>query len=449
MSIYIISISVGFGLGMILLVSLQIKRVGSAMRGLIAAILGIIIGLGCELVLSQGGNLDHIMSLFTLFSQGYIKLLQLLVIPILFLSMIKIIIMLKNSEHGTRIAKITKISMLILFVNTAVSALIGVGTFPLMSRVMMFMWNGGGAYTDILHNADFIYQNKVMLIKSSFDTALDSVSPNLFTVLVSGRAFQIVLLAIIIGLAVVIASRKQSEVISPFIAFIEAAHEVVKELVRLLISVAPYGIFALFIKTLALYGWQSLLSFLGIFVMTCIVGFIILFIWQVLVAFVLGKRNPLYYIVHSLEPLGVAVSTRSSSSTVPVAQKVLQEKFHLHEDTSITIPNLAASAGMNACTGLWPAIVICSTLSALGQSITLLTALCIIAVITISSIAMSRTPGTATMTASVGLGLLGVPFLLLPLAQSTDYFIDMGRTALNVNGGMSTAVVTDRVVAEE
>ena len=122
----------------------------------------------------------------------------------------------------------------------------------------------------------------------------------------------------------------------------------------------------------------------------------------------------------------------------------LGNRLKLSESVSNFTPSIGATIGMNACAGIYPAMLDVMTLTIMGEPITWQIILLVGAINMIASLGVSGIPGTAFIAAGVTFATLGLPFNIIALVQGVDPIIDMGRTATNVNGVMTTAVITDR-----
>ncbi|EKD70582.1 MAG: hypothetical protein ACD_46C00485G0007, partial [uncultured bacterium] len=109
------------------------------------------------------------------------------------------------------------------------------------------------------------------------------------------------------------------------------------------------------------------------------------------------------------------------------------------------VPSIGATIGMNACAGIFPAMLVVMTLTILHQPLTMNLVIMIMFINAVASLGISGIPGTAYIAATVTLTSLNLPYAIVALVQGVDPIIDMGRTAINVNGVMTTALVVDQI----
>ena len=154
--------------------------------------------------------------------------------------------------------------------------------------------------------------------------------------------------------------------------------------------------------------------------------------------------NPIHYYKNVYQALLVAFTTRSSFGTLPVTEETLKNKLHLPQITASFVPSMGATIGMNACAGVFPAMLVITVLHILHQPLTPGIFFMVMAVNAMASLGVSGIPGTAFVAAAVTLTTLGLPYSVVGLVQGIDPIIDMGRTATNVNGAMTTAMVISK-----
>ena len=418
--------------GLFVLCMLQRKGLRFSLQVGFAAILGLSFGLVLQWLNHEA--LKSVLPLFTLVTRAYTGALRLLVVPILLLGVILVIVNIYQSHAQKKVYAVTGLATVILFINTALASVIGIGS------AIWFSVGNNLRGVDLLEAIDPKYE-----YTGVWNALIGYIPTNIFEVLSSSNALQVTIVAVLFGLAAAFTWKQAPKLANPFIELVESSFEIVKCLASIIIKFTPYGVFALLTRSFALHGWNILIS-LGNFVLANTVGFILLFLLQLGVASILGRVSPVAYVQKVFYALSVAFSTRSSFSTIPVTMQTLREKFALHKETSRAIPSIGASIGMNACAGLWPAIVAVATMQAMDMPLTLGTAALIAGANIVASIGISGIPGTATVAASASFALLGLPFTLVPLVQSVDFFIDMGRTALNVNGTITAAVSAESLI---
>jgi L-cystine uptake protein TcyP (sodium:dicarboxylate symporter family) len=105
--------------------------------------------------------------------------------------------------------------------------------------------------------------------------------------------------------------------------------------------------------------------------------------------------------------------------------------------------------GMNACAGIYPAVLVVMILNIMHIPLTTSMIMSVMLVNTLASLGISGIPGTAFIAATVSLTSLNLPYAVIALVQGVDPIIDMGRTAVNVNGAMTAALITERITRKK
>jgi hypothetical protein len=229
-----------------------------------------------------------------------------------------------------------------------------------------------------------------------------------------------------------------------FRQLIASLFAIVKKLASLVLGLTPYGVVALMASLVLEQGSTLLLGMLN-FIVAMYVAMMVVLVMHSLILMING-HNPWQYFKKAYTPLFVAFTTRSSFGTLPVTEKTLSEKFQTQEMTATFVPSIGSTIGMNACAGVFPAMLVVMTLAILHQPLTLSLIVMVMCINMIASLGISGIPGTAYIAATVTLTSLNLPYAVVALVQGVDPIVDMGRTATNVNGVMTTALVVDRVV---
>ena len=210
----------------------------------------------------------------------------------------------------------------------------------------------------------------------------------------------------------------------------------------MIIALTPYGVFALILSMTLSFGASTLWGMIN-FITAMYIAMMFVVVMHTVLLVIFGY-NPVTYYKNVWRALLVAFTTRSSFGTLPVTMDALEKRMKLSPSVSNFVPSIGATIGMNACAGVYPAMLVIMTLAMLGQPITFQMILLIAGINMIASLGVSGIPGTAFVAAGVTFSTLGLPFGIIALVQSVDPIIDMGRTATNINGVMTTASIVDK-----
>jgi Na+/H+-dicarboxylate symporter len=137
----------------------------------------------------------------------------------------------------------------------------------------------------------------------------------------------------------------------------------------------------------------------------------------------------------------VTFTTQSSYGTLPVTIKSLTNRVKISEKIASFVAPIGSTVGMNACGGLYPAIVAIFVAGIFNIEMSMGDYALLVATTTFASIGIAGVPGTASIAATVVLPTLGLPIEGIAMLLGIDVVIDMARTATNVTGAAVTALL--------
>ncbi len=416
----------------LLLLWLHRKGYSFNLRTIASLILGIAFGLGLQVITGSHHNqvIKAATPVMVLFGSGYIALLKMLVIPLVLTSITYSIINLGNLS-GKLLKQLSIISVGLLLLLTALASGIGLGIGGLF-HIGQGMSLPAGQFHPPHH-----YQGLVA-------TLLGMLPSNPVAAMSQENTIAIVILAVLIGVAILLVDKKEYAVMDPFKTFIAATFQVSKSLARFVIALTPYGVLGLMANQAATQGAEALLNLLS-FIGAMYLAMLLVLILHTITLIAAGN-NPISYYKRAYQALLVAFTTRSSFGTLPVSEETLKNKFGLPQISASFVPGMGATIGMNACAGIFPAMLVAMALHITDQPITPTILVLVMLANMLASLGVSGIPGTAFVAAGVTLTTLGLPYSVVGLVQGIDPIIDMGRTATNVNGVLTTAIVTNRVM---
>jgi uncharacterized protein len=427
--------SVLFLIAIAALYKMQAKGVSFNKRTLAGLLIGMVIGLGSH-ALSQNNVIANMYlnhRVFDLAGTIYLGLLQMLVIPLILTSIISAILNL--GEAGGPILRFVTIrAILMLLALTAVSALIGIGIGGLFH-----VGSGLSMPTGVEHTTP-PYAGIVATIKGM-------IPINPVAIMAHGNTIAMAIFATLLGMGALHLYQQNPKQAQPFKDVMLSGFHIVKQLARIIIALTPYGVLAMMAETASAKGFITFLSLLNyVFAMYAACMAVMGLHTIILIS---KKVNPISYFKHAYLPLLVAFTTRSSYGTLSVAEETLKDKFKVHQVTASFVPSIGATMGMNACAGIFPAMLVMMTMHITGQSITWPMMLMVMLANSIASLGISGIPGTAYIAAGVSLSMLGLPYEVIGIVIGIDAIVDMARTATNVNGVLTTAIVIDKSMATQ
>lgn len=394
--------------------------------------LGLILGLFIQFIAGFPANpeevrwLNEVSSWYGLVGNGFLDLLKMLVVPLVFLSIVRVIMNMKGDNLG----KMTARTIGMLVGTTLIAAIIGVS--------LGYLFNLGAGMTVEVQEAE------IREVSTLVDTLRGLLPANPVKAMVDGNIIAVVIFASFIGIAIRRLSKKYSDVIEPFVKWVEAFYKIILCVAMTIIKFMPYAVIVLLANTITSRGISVLGTVLK-FIVALYIGIILMFVVHLIIAMLNGV-SPKSYIQKGMEPLVLAFTSRSSLGTLPVLIETLDQKFHINEGVASFVGSLGANMGMNGCAGLYPALVTVMLAQMVGINTDISFFVMLAIVIAISSFGIAGLPGAATIAISVvvsGIGL-GSYFPLLGAIIAVDPILDMGRTFLNVSGTMVSAITVGR-----
>lgn len=426
----------GFLVLQVLLISLHKKGVSFNKRTLLA----LVIGLGYGLVIQQFIPIidpswsSFLLEMICFFGSAYLALLKMLVIPLVLTSIVYSILRLGDIK-GALLTRLATGSVGMLLGMTALASGIGIAV-----GVMFHVGQGLQLPSESMQpqhgNTDLV------------NTLVGMIPSNPVKIMAQENTVALVIFAVFVGVATVLVHRQDHQLSNTFKKFMESAFYIVKKMAVMVIALTPYGVLGLMTKMASHQGLNSLEG-LADFIGAMYTAIALVIMMHVLFISLVARQNPLTYFQKAYQALLVAFTTRSSFGTLPVTEETLTQKFKLPQMVGSFVPGLGATIGMNACAGVFPAMLVVMCMHILHMPIGLETVIMVMGVNMLASLGVSGIPGTAFIAAGVTLTTLGLPYAVVGIVQGIDPIVDMGRTATNINGTMTTALTVNRFLPSD
>ncbi|TKI57360.1 L-cystine transporter [Brevibacillus antibioticus] len=426
------------------LYAMQKKHISFSKRVFVSLGLGILFGLILQYVYGAKSDvLKSTIEWYNIVGKGYVKLLQMIVMPLVFISILSAFTKMKLTNN---IGKISTLIIGLLVGTTAVAAAIGIST-TLAFNLDGAQFQQGDAESARIEQVEQRLgdiQNLSMPAK-----ILELLPANPFLDLTGDRAtstIAVVIFSAIIGIAYLGVKRKNPEQAELFAKIVDAFHTIIMRVVTLILRLTPYGVLAIMIRVAATSDYNAIWQ-LGKFVVASYVAMIIMFIIHLLLLTFAGL-NPITYVKKSFPVLTFAFTSRTSAGALPLNVKT-QQSMGVSEGIANFAGSFGLSIGQNGCAGIYPAMLAIMVAPVAGiDPLTPSFILTLIAVVALSSFGVAGVGGGATFAALLVLSTMNLPIAIVGLLISVEPLIDMGRTALNVSGSMTSGLLTSRVTKE-
>ncbi len=407
--------------------------------------IGLLLGLTSGAILQffyEKPIIDATLDWVNLVGNGYVRLLQMIVMPLVFISILSAITRL--NEAGS-LGKISFSVLSVLLITTAIAAAIGIAMvylFDLSAEGLVAGERELAAQAKVDGRVEQVSHLTVPAMLLSF------IPRNPFAELTGANPtsiISVVIFSAFLGVAALSLAKEDKALGDRIAQGVDTLNKLVMRLVRFVIRLTPYGVFALMIKMGATSQWADIVN-LGNFILASYAAIILMFIVHgVLLALV--KVNPLDYYKKVMPTLSFAFSSRSSAATLPLNIETQTNKLGNHSVIANFSATFGATIGQNGCAGIYPAMLAVMVAPTVGvDPFNVQYIATLILIVAISSFGIAGVGGGATFAAIVVLSALDLPLALVGLLISIEPLIDMGRTALNVNGAMVAGTMTNQLL---
>ena len=405
-------------------------------------VIGVLFGLVLQLIYGENSAVvKESISWFNIVGNGYVQLLQMVVMPLVFVSILSAVARLHNASS---LGKISVLTIGVQLFTTAISALVGVfvtGLFGLSAEGLV----QGVQETARLSAIQSNYVGKVSDL-SVPQLVLSFIPKNPFADLTGANPtsiISVVIFAAFLGVAALQLLKDDEVKGQRVLVAIDTLQSWVMKLVRLVMKLTPYGVLALMTKVVAGSNLQDIIK-LGSFVVASYLGLAIMFGVHALLLSVNGI-NPLRFFRKVWPVITFAFTSRSSAASIPLSVETQTRRLGVPESIASFAASFGATIGQNGCAGLYPTMLAVMVAPTVGiNPFDPLWIATLVGIVTLSSAGVAGVGGGATFAALIVLPAMGLPVTLVALLISIEPLIDMGRTALNVNGSMTAGSLTSR-----
>lgn len=399
---------------------------------IIGALLGVVIHYVMpDITIGEDTSLKNdiiIEGVFYVIGQGFIRLMQMLVVPLVFCSLVCGAMAIGDTKT---LGKVGVKTIVFYILTTALAVTIALS--------VAYMINPGiGLDMDSIQKAEVSSNNTETKLT---ETLLNIIPKNPIGAMASGDMLPIIVFALFVGIMLAKLGSKASTVATFFSQF----NDVMMEMTMAIMKIAPIGVFCLIARTFANLGFsafQPMLKYMGSVVLAlCLQCFVI---YQFLL-FIFTRLNPLKFIKKFLPVMGFAFSTATSNATIPMSIDTLNKKMGVSKRiSSFTIP-LGATINMDG-TSIMQGVAVVFIAQAYGIDLTLGNLATVVLTATIASIGTAGVPSVGLVTLAMVLNSVGLPTEGIALIMGIDRILDMIRTAVNITGD---AVCTTIVAKQE
>jgi Na+/H+-dicarboxylate symporter len=266
------------------------------------------------------------------------------------------------------------------------------------------------------------------------DALIGLLPGNPLSSMVQGQMLQVVIFAMVVGIALVSMAPAQSK---PLLDLLGSLQQVCMTVVRWAMGLAPLAVFGLMARLTSQIGFEALVS-MAFYVATVLLGLLCLLALYMVLLAIVARLSPRTFIRATRELLLLAFSTSSSAAVMPLSIKTAEDRFGVRPAISQFVIPLGATINMNG-TALYQGVAAVFLAQVYGIEIGLAGMLLVVAVAVGAAIGSPGTPGVGIVILAMVLATVGIPAEGVALIMGVDRILDMSRTAVNVAGDLVAA----------
>ena len=392
---------------------------------LAGAILGIVL---CYLVPDSSFKKDVIVEgILYVIGQGFIRLMQMLVVPLVFCSLICGSMAIGDTK---KLGTVGVRTLAFYLATTALAVCVALGVGNLINP---------GVGLDMSAIQSSAASVETMEATSLTDTILNIIPDNPINSLASGSMLQVIVFALIVGVILAKMGERAETVANFFSQF----NDIMMEMTMMIMALAPIGVFCLLCPVIAANGP----AIIGSLAMVLLAAYICYVVHAVVVYSLtvrtLGGLSPLKFFKGMLPAIMFAFSSASSVGTLPINMECTEKLGTSREIASFILP-LGATINMDG-TAIYQGVCAIFIASCYGIHLTLPQMLTIIFTATLASIGTAGVPGAGMVMLAMVLTSVGLPVDGIALVAGVDRIFDMGRTTVNITGDASCCVIVSNL----
>ena len=401
------------------------KKLSFTQKILAAMLFGAILGIILNNISVYNSLINQYLSngVFEVVGKLFVNSLKMLVVPLVFCSITVGITSLGNLSLMGRVG----LKAIIIYLLTTAFAI----TLALIFAIFIEPGQGYEIDSSIQFSAKEA---------PSLSSVLTSIVPsNPILAMADGEMLQIILFAIVLGIAITITGSKAES----FKKGIISLNEIMMSMVTIIMKFAPLGVFCLIAKTFATQGIDMIIPLASYFFTVTIVLILhVLLTYSAFLKFI-GKVSPFLFLKKMRTAIVFAFSTASSNATIPVTLNTVEKRLGVDKSVaSFTVP-LGATINMDG-TAIMQGVATVFIASVYMVDLTIGDYLTVVLTATLASIGTAGVPGVGLIMLTMVLTQVGLPVEGVALIIGIDRLLDMMRTAVNITGDSMVSLITSK-----
>lgn len=387
-----------------------------------ATVLGAVVGL----VMGEPAHM------FAPMGNLFMQLIKMVVVPLVLFSLIGGAASLGKSSSAGKIGALT-------FVYYGITTAVAVALGLLFSELFR---PGAGIDMAALSGAavQVEHMEESTTIPGFWETVTGFVPANPFKALVDGNILQLIVFAMFMGFASTYLEEKKKAVLIDFFNYMT---ELFIKIMTAIMYVAPLGVFCLMADATGTFGYAVLAKIMYLIVLYVVVLAIVTYGMIGGSVALFSKCTSYTQFFKSMWKVQIfAFSTASSMATLPLNMNTAMKELGVSKETTSFALPLGATINMNGNAAYY-AMAATFIAQMYGMELSLMQYLAIIITSTLGAVGQAGVPGPTLLVVAV-LAAAGIPIEALPILFGVDRIFDMLRTAVNITGDAACATIVDR-----
>lgn len=403
----------------------KIKEIGRNNWILISMILGFLVGIVINLFAATPFVKDILIdNIFYFGGTGFINLMKMLVVPLIFCSIVVGTASLSNSR---KIGSISIEIILFYIITTLIAVCLAIFIGSIIQPGNGLNMVGSQFTSNITSNVTLT------------DNLLNMIPSNPIGSIANGEIIPTIIFAIIVGL-VLSMLQDETKLVKDFFT---QANKVMIKMTSLVMNLAPIGVFCLMASTFANLGISGLIPLFKFIISVILAIFIQMFVIYPLILFIFTRLSPIRFYKKFISVMIFAFSSTSSNATIPLTLEKLSQLGVSEEVSSFSIP-LGATINMDGNAIMQGCAIMFAT-QAYGLDLGLSALITVIFMAVIASISAAGIPSAAIISMNMLFMSVGLPLDIIAILLGIDHFLDLFRTTINVTGdAICTIIVSFR-----
>jgi len=357
---------------------------------------------------------------FNLGSSIFVNLLKLLIVPLVFFSLVSGISSLTSMQS---LGNITFKTIALYLSTTAIAVS--------LSLIVGSIFKPGSGYSSEIAPPDKLPEGQGI-----YETILDIFPANIIEAMAQNQMLAVVFFSILFGLAL----NKTNHLTDNFSKSFEKLNTVFMQLVIMIISFAPIGVFCLigkFVITDGLDIFQEAFKYVLLLIVVLIIH---AFLTYSLILKIFTNLSIGTFYKKMKDVAIFAFSTSSSAATIPVTLKTVQDELGVNKNVSSFVIPVGATINMDG-TAIMQGMATVFIAQMSGIDLTLFQYVQVVILAVVTSIGTAAVPSAGTITLVIILQQFGLPLEAIGIILAVDRILDMLRTSVNVTGDAAVACI--------